>query len=43
VKMAQRGATFEPMLELRKFTASFDTPTTKSNTANPSRITTIIK
>ena len=37
------GATFEPMAELRKFTASLLTPTTRSDAANKNRITTNIK
>jgi hypothetical protein len=43
VRTTHMGATLEPILELRKFTASFATPTIKSRTANPSRMITIIR
>jgi len=43
VRIIQSGATLAPILELRKLTASFDTPTTKSNTANPNNTKMIIR
>jgi hypothetical protein len=43
VRITQRGAALEPILELRKFTASFDTPTTRSNTASPNNTKIIIR
>jgi hypothetical protein len=43
VKIAQSGATLEPILELRKLTASLATPIIRSKTAKPSRTMTIIK
>ena len=43
VRITHMGATFEPILELRKFTASLATPTVKSSTANPSSITTTMR
>ena len=39
--MVLNFATFAPMAELRKFTASLLTPTKRSNTANTSRKTTM--
>ena len=41
--MVRREAALEPMAEFRKFTASFDTPTTRSETASIARIITIAK
>jgi len=41
--MMYRGATLEPMDELRKFTASLLTPTIRSKIANPISITTATK
>ena len=38
IMMTCRGATREPMDELRKLTASLDTPTMRSDTASPKRI-----
>ncbi|MPM32362.1 hypothetical protein SDC9_78924 [bioreactor metagenome] len=43
VRITHRGATFEPILELRKFTASLATPTLKSSIAKPSNMITIIR
>ena len=37
------GATLDPILEFRKLTASFETPTTRSSIAKPSSTITIIK
>jgi hypothetical protein len=38
IMITNRGATREPMEELRKLTASLDTPTMRSETASPNRI-----
>ena len=40
-RIVRMGAAFEPMAELRKFTASFVTPTKRPETARMPRITTI--
>ena len=42
VRITHKGATFEPTLELRKFTASLATPTVKSRTAKTNKTNKII-
>jgi hypothetical protein len=41
--MVRKGATFDPMAELRKFTASLLTPTIRSTTAIAIRMITKIR
>ena len=41
--IVRREAALEPMAEFRKFTASLETPTTRSETASTARIKTIAK
>ena len=43
IRTTHRAATLEPMLELRKLTASLATPTVRSTTANATNTITIIK
>jgi len=40
IRMIWRGATFEPKEELRKFTASLATPTTRSDVARTNKMIT---
>jgi hypothetical protein len=43
IMITKKGATLEPMEELRKLTASLVTPTTRSKTAKSRRINTAIR